>query len=139
MCRHEVEITILFMINLSLVQRPNPKDLEAARKFYVSTKSAGEITLDQMSELISEKCTLTETDVLAVLSALTREMSTHLMDGKIIRFGNFGSFQLSLSSAGVETAAEASRTQVKGARVRFRPGARIQAGLKQLKYSLTTT
>jgi predicted histone-like DNA-binding protein len=91
-----------------------------------------------MSELISEKCTLTETDVLAVLSALTREMSTHLMDGKIIRFGNFGSFQLSLSSAGVETAAEASRTQVKGARVRFRPGARIQAGLKQLKYSLTT-
>ncbi len=139
MCRHAVEITILFMINLSLVQRPNPKDLEAARKFYVSTKSAGEITLDQMSELISEKCTLTETDVLAVLSALTREMSTHLMDGKIIRFGNFGSFQLSLSSAGVETAAEASRTQVKGARVRFRPGARIQAGLKQLKYSLTTT
>ena len=73
------------MINLSIVQRANPKDLNAPRKYYVSTKSSGEITLDTMSELISEKCTLTETDVLAVLSALTREMTAHLMDGKIIR------------------------------------------------------
>jgi predicted histone-like DNA-binding protein len=126
------------MINLTLVQRPNPQDLNAARKYYVSTKSAGEITLDEMSESISEKCTLTETDVLAVLSALTKEMSTNLMDGKIIRFGSFGSFQLALNSTGVETAADASRLQVKGARVRFRPGTRIQAGLKQLKFSLST-
>ena len=125
------------MIELKTVQRPNPRDLTAVRKFYVSTQSAGEITLEDMSELISEKCTLTETDVLAVLSALTKEMSTHLMQGKIIRFGSFGSFQLSLNSSGVETVEEASRLQVKAAYVRFRPGQRIQASLKNLKFSLT--
>jgi predicted histone-like DNA-binding protein len=125
------------MIELKTVQRPNPRDLTASRKFYVSTQSAGEITLEDMSELISEKCTLTETDVLAVLSALTKEMSTHLMQGKIIRFGSFGSFQLSLNSSGVETVEEASRLQVKAAHVRFRPGQRIQYSLKNLKFSLT--
>lgn len=127
-----------FMINLSIVQRANPKDLNAPRKYYVSTKSSGEITLDTMSELISEKCTLTETDVLAVLSALTREMTAHLMDGKIIRFGSFGSFQLSINSEGVDTEAEATRTQVRRTRVLFRPGPRIQSGLKQLKFSVTS-
>ncbi len=126
------------MINLNVVQRPNPKEPEATRKFYVSTKSAGDVSLEEMSEFISEKCTLTETDVLAVLSALTREMTTHLMNGKIVRFGNFGSFQLSLNSEGVETAEMANRNQVRGARVRFRPGSRIQTGLNNLKYSLKT-
>jgi len=126
------------MIGLKAVQRPNPRDLSAPRKFYVSTQSAGEVTLEDMSELISEKCTLTETDVLAVLTALTKEMSTNIMQGKIVRFGNFGSFQLSLNSTGVEKAEDVSRMQVRSTSVRFRPGQRIQTSLRNLKYSFAT-
>ena len=124
------------MIKLKTVQRPNPQDKAAARKFYVSTQSAGEVTLEKMSEEISDRCTLTETDVLAALSALQHEMIKNLLDGKIVRFGTFGSFQLSLSSTGVETADDASQNQVRAARVRFRPGMRIQDNLRMLKYSL---
>jgi predicted histone-like DNA-binding protein len=126
------------MIQLTAVQRPNPKDVTAPRKYYASTKSAGEVTLETLSEAISEKCTLTETDVLAVLSALTGEMKSHLMNGKIVRFGSFGSFQLSLNSTGVETLAETSKHQVKSAKVRFRPGQKIQDGLKLIKYNFTS-
>jgi len=124
------------MIKLKTVQRPNPKDATAAPKFYVSTQSAGEVTLEQLSEEISDRCTLTETDVLAALNALQREMIKNLLEGKIVRFGTFGSFQLGLSSTGVDTADDASQHQVRGARVRFRPGMRIQDNLKLLKYSL---
>ena len=116
----------------------NPLDKTAAQKYYVSTQSSGEITLEKMSELISEKCTLTETDVLAALNALSKEMTTHLMEGKIVRFGTFGSFQLGISSSGVDTEAEASRLQVTSTRVKFRPGRRIEDSLLQLKYTLTT-
>ena len=125
------------MIKLTTVQRPNPKDATAERKFYVSTKSAGEVTLEEMSDAISDRCTLTETDVLAALNALQREMTKNLLDGKIVRFGTFGSFQLSLNSSGVDAADKASQTQVKGVHVRFRPGMRIQDNLKLLKYSLS--
>lgn len=126
------------MIKLKTVQRMNPLDKTAAQKYYVSTQSSGEITLEKMSELISEKCTLTETDVLAALTALNKEMTTHLMEGKIVRFGTFGSFQLGISSSGVDTEAEASRLQVTSTRVKFRPGRRIEDSLLQLKYTLTT-
>jgi len=124
------------MIQLKTVQRSNPLDKTAAHKYYVSTQSSGEVTLEEMSELISEKCTLTETDVLAALNALTKEMTTHLMDGKIVRFGTFGSFQLGLKSHGVATEAESSRLQVKATRVKFRPGRRIEDSLLRLKYTL---
>ena len=124
------------MIKLKTIQRPNPKDATAARKFYVSTQSAGDVTLEEMSEEISDRCTLTETDVLAALNALQREMIKNLLAGKIVRFGTFGSFQLALSSDGVDKAEEASQSQVRAARVRFRPGMRIQDNLKLLKYTL---
>jgi len=71
------------------------------------------------------------------LSALQREMTKNLMEGKIVRFGTFGSFQLSLNSSGVEKVDDTSQSQVKGVRVRFRPGARIQDNLRNLKYTLT--
>ena len=79
---------------------------------------------------------ITDTDVLAVLSALTKEMKTHLMDGKIVRFGSFGSFQLSLNSSGVDKPEETSKHQVKAAKVRFRPGQKIQESLKVLKFKM---
>ena len=128
----------IMAINLSIVQRPNPMDKTAPRKYYVSTQSAGEVDLEKMSEIISEKCTLTEADVLAVLTALTKEMTTNLLEGKIVRFGTFGSFQLGVSSNGVATEEEATRSLVKGLRVKFRPGRRVQDNLLQVKYSLST-
>ena len=125
------------MIKLKKSQRPNPQKPSDPRKFYVTSENAGDITLDEMSLLISEKCTLTETDVLAALNALMLEMTKHLMDGKIVRFGTFGSFQLALSSSGVLAETDASRLQIKGARVRFRPGRRIADCLRNLKFTLT--
>ena len=125
------------MISLKRIQRSNPQDMAAPKKFYVSTSGTGEVDLEEMSANISEKCTLTEPDVLAVLSALTTEMTGQLMDGKIVRFGSFGSFQLGISSKGVETEDETSRYQVRGIRVKFRPGRRIVNALSQLKFTLT--
>lgn len=125
------------MIKLKKIQRPNPQHRDDPHKFYVTSENSGEITLEEMSQLISEKCTLTETDVLAALNALMLQMTTHLMDGKIIRFGTFGSFQLALNSNGVATEEETTRLQVKRARVRFRPGRRIADSLRNLKYTLT--
>lgn len=119
------------------IQRVNPQDKAAPKKYYVSTTGTGEVDLETMSVNISEKCTLTEPDVLAVLSALTTEMTTQLMEGKIVRFGSFGSFQLGISSTGVDTANETSRHQVKGIRVKFRPGRRIVNALAALKFTLT--
>ena len=68
------------MIVLNKIQRPNPLDKDAPKKFYVSASSTGSVDLEEMSVNISERCTITEPDVLAVVSALTSEMTKQLMD-----------------------------------------------------------
>lgn len=125
------------MIKLKKIQRPNPLKPTDPHKFYVTAEKVGDITLEEMSQLISERCTLTETDILAGLNALMLEMTKQLMAGKIVRFGTFGTFQLALNSSGVETDKETTRLQVKGARVRFRPGRRVVESLRNLKYTLS--
>jgi predicted histone-like DNA-binding protein len=126
------------MIVLNKIQRPNPLDKDAPKKFYVSASSTGSVDLEEMSVNISERCTITEPDVLAVLSALTSEMTKQLMDGKIVRFGSFGSFQLGVLSHGAATEEETSRNLVKGVRVKFRPGRRISDALAALRFTLKT-
>lgn len=125
------------MISLKMVQRSNPLDANAVKKFYVTPQNGGEVTLEKLSEIISDRCTLTDVDVLAALTALTKEMTTQLMDGKIVRFGSFGSFQLGINSQGVDTADEISRSQVKKVHVKFRPGKPIQERLATVKYTLS--
>jgi len=125
------------MIKLKTIQRSNPADANAARMYYVSAGNGGEVTLEDLTTAISDRCTVTEPDVLAVLSALQREMTVNLMGGKIVRFGTFGSFQLGLSSTGVEKQEDASQQQVRRLRVKFRPGMRIRDQLKLAKFTLS--
>ena len=40
---------------------------------------------------------------MAVLNDLIKVLSRHLSNGKIVRFGDFGSFGLTLSSEGADT------------------------------------
>lgn len=124
------------MIYLKTVQKTNPNDREAPAKYYVTAPGQGDVDLDKIAARISEKCTLTEPDVHAVLHALTIEMTDLLSEGKIIRMGTFGSFQLGVKSHGVDTEEEISRHQVKAVNVRFRPGRRIKNALSSLRFSV---
>jgi predicted histone-like DNA-binding protein len=136
-CNDAAQLNFLIMILLKKIQRPNPLDATAAKKFYVTPQNGGEVTLETLSEIISDRCTLTDVDVLATLTALTKEMTTQLMVGKIVRLVNFGSFQLGISSQGVDAADEISRSQVKGVRVKFRPGKPIQERLTLVKFTVS--
>lgn len=70
----------------------------------------------------------------AVLNDLTKVLSRHLADGKIVRFGDFGSFQISLSSEGAETAAKFNSSLIKGSKILFRPGIDLRDMLTTVKY-----
>lgn len=71
---------------------------------------------------------------MAVLNDLTKVLSRHLSDGKIVRFGDFGSFQISVSSEGAETASKFNANMIKGAKILFRPGIDLRDMLATVKY-----
>jgi predicted histone-like DNA-binding protein len=69
------------------------------------------------------------------LNDLTKLLCKHLADGKIVRFGDFGAFQASISSGGAETEEKFKPSLIKGAKVLFRPGIDLREMLNNLKYT----
>ena len=99
------------------------------KKFYIQVAPTVPLTLEQIAKHISSRCTVTETDCLAVLNELETEVITAARNGNSVRLGKLGSFRPTISSRGVDAAAEAKVSLVKAVRCRFNPGARLRAAL----------
>lgn len=122
-------------VNYVLTQKGNPGNPEAPKKFYAQAKSKGELTLRKLSKEIAEgSTTVSDTDVLAVLNDLTKVLKRHLDNGEIVRFGDFGTFQIAITSEGAETAEKFNASLIKGGKVTFRPGIDLKEMLATLKY-----
>jgi predicted histone-like DNA-binding protein len=118
-----------------LVERPNPMQPAAPKKTYAVAKSAGEVTLKQLSKDISARSTVNSSDTLAVLDSLIQQLTKELEAGRIVRFGDFGSFQLSISSEGAVSADKFTGSMIKKSRIVFRPGSDLRDMLATVSYS----
>ncbi len=120
---------------LKIIKKRDPRDVTKPVKYYVTTKSTGEIDFEELAKKTSEQCTVTKADCYAVLIALEENIKDALSFGKIVRFGNIGSFQISISSYGSETKEEVGIKAVKSKRILFRPDKRLKLFLKGLKFT----
>ena len=118
-----------------LALKGNPGNPDAPKKYYAQTKSTGDITLKQISREIAENSTtVSDSDVLAVLNDLTKIMNRHVKDGKIVRFGDFGTFQINIKSEGAETEAKFHQGMITNSKVTYRPGSDVQEMLNNIKF-----
>jgi len=121
-----------------MVERNNPLKPQEPKKFYAQAKASGEVTLKKLSKEIAQgSTTVSDTDVLAVLNDLTKLLSRHLSDGEIVRFGDFGAFQITISSEGAESADKFNASHIRGGKITFRPGVDLRETLATLKYEKT--
>lgn len=122
-------------IKFNIIQKTNPSKPEEPKKYYATAKADGEVTFRSLSKEISNSSTtVSDTDVLAVLNDLTKVLAKHLSDGKIVRFGDFGSFQVSLSSEGATEESKVTAASIKSSKITFRPGIDLKEMLATAKF-----
>jgi predicted histone-like DNA-binding protein len=107
---------------------------KGSNKFYARAQSVGELSFSKLCVRISDRCTATKADVMASLEGCIAVIKQAMEDGFIVRLGDFGSFQLSLTSEGAATAKEFESSNIKGAKILFRPGADIKTMYSTLEY-----
>jgi predicted histone-like DNA-binding protein len=118
-----------------IIERSNPQNPAAPKKWYAQAKSREEFTFRKLSKEIAEgSTTVSDTDVLAVLNDLIKILKRHLANGEIVRFGDFGSFQITVSSEGAATEKSFHGSLIKNPKVTFRPGVDLKEMLATLKY-----
>ncbi len=117
-----------------VIEKSNPLNPGAPKKWYAQAKSTGEITLKALSKEIAQRSTVSSADTLAVLDSLTQMLCERLAEGQIVRFGDFGSFQVILGSEGAEQAEKFTAGMIKTKKIMFRPGADLREMLAALKF-----
>ena len=122
-------------VTYSVVPRINPRDKEAAPKFYARAQASGDVNIREMSERIQQSCTVTKADVQAVLVALEDVIIDALKSGEIVRLGDLGTFQIGLSSKGAVTEEDYTPSLITKVRINFRPGLALAGALTTLSYS----
>jgi predicted histone-like DNA-binding protein len=121
-------------VKYTVSERGNPLNPTQPKKWYANAKSTGDTTLRALGKEIAARSTVSPADTQAVLVALTEVLVQNLAEGKIVRLGDFGAFQVSVSSEGAETEAKFNALLIKGSKVVFRPGIDIKEMQKSLKY-----
>lgn len=121
-------------VNYVLTERGNPLKPENPKKWYALAKSSGSISLKDLGKDIAQRSTVNHADTLAVLESLTQVLSQRLDEGKIVRFGDFGSFQISIGSSGAESEIKFNSSLINNKKVSFRPGPDLREMLNNLKF-----
>ncbi len=104
------------------------------KKFYASTSSSGELTLEKLTKRIEKNSTVGGADIRAVLYAMVEMMQESLEDGQIVRLGDLGSIRLNVKSKGEEKQDDVSSSSIIGAKAIFTPSTKLKDMLKTLKY-----
>ncbi|WP_291068969.1 MULTISPECIES: HU family DNA-binding protein [unclassified Empedobacter] len=121
-------------VKYNVIQKAYPGDPTGPKKFYANSIADGEVSLRNLSKEIAQTSSISESDVYATLIDLAKMLSKHLSDGKIVRLGDFGSFQISISSEGMDAMNKVNSSSIKSAKILFRPGLDLRDTLATLKY-----
>ena len=121
-------------VKYTVIERGNPLKPQLPKKWYANAKSTGETKLRALCKDIAARSTVSSADTQAVLVALTEVMVEQLSEGKIVRLGDFGAFQISVSGEGAETEAKFNASLIKNNKVVFRPGIDLKEMQNNLKY-----
>ncbi len=121
-------------VKYNIVERANPTDREAPKKFYPSVVASGRVTMRELAEMAARESTLSTMDMMAAYESLLALIPMQLAKGNVVELGDFGSFWLRNTGDGSETAEEVNETKISKVQARFNPGLLFKDVLKILKF-----
>ena len=124
------------MVVLKAMERKNPLSEADPPKFYAQAIANGVVDLERLAYLVSNQCTVRESDCYAVLIAMMHNVADELSQGRIVDMGVLGRFQVGVRSEGLDSEAEVNTAAVRSAHLNFRPAKRLRKTLATLEYKL---
>ena len=108
-------------VRYKLVQN-NREGSRTQGKWYARAVPVGIIRSEQIAEDIEEKCSLTKSDVLGVITELVTQMRKHLLAGERVILDGFGGFKCGIATSPADSAKDFTPTKnVKSLHVLFQP------------------
>ncbi len=103
-------------------------------KYYPIAVGRDVVDLEQLAKKVSLASSMSEADCYGVIIALTEQIGDELADGNIVKVDRLGTFQLTISSGGVSSIAEAIRPHIKGTRINYKPSKKLKEKTANLNF-----
>lgn len=108
-------------------------DQSGGTKYIARTVKRAKADFRLISDMISERSTLSSPDIIAVLYAFAEVVPELLLDNYSVHLPPLGIFSISLKSAVHENAADVRAASVREIRLQFRPDKEISRKLNTIK------
>jgi predicted histone-like DNA-binding protein len=122
-------------VKLKKIQRKNPLNA-ALSKWYLTQETTGSVGFQEIAKEIERRSALSLGDVQSVLSNLMEVMPLFLKLGQSVKLEGFGTFRITVSSDGTETADELNARHVKGVKLVFLPGVELKRNLEDIAFEI---
>lgn len=121
-------------IVLNKVERGNPLQKEAPKKWYVTLKTVTQLKESEVAKQIADETTLNRKEAEMALSQLEKVLTGNLLGSNSVQLGDWGSFHLTCNSMGEETKETLTAASVKGLNIRFTPGKALKEALTKASF-----
>jgi predicted histone-like DNA-binding protein len=122
-------------VKLKKIQRKNPFD-QTQVKWYLVQEKSGTVGMSRIVQDIRDRSAMTAGDVKNVLTNLVELMPVYLKLGQTIKLEGFGTFRITVSSIGTETAAELTARQAKKPKITFLPCKELKNSLDDMDFEI---
>jgi predicted histone-like DNA-binding protein len=116
------------------VERPNPQDLTAPKKWYLTPKTISQVGEKEVAKEISDETTLNCKEAEMGLSQMEKVLLRNLLASNSVQLGDWGSFHLTCNSEGSDTKEEVTVNNIKNLNIRFTPGKALKEALKRASF-----
>lgn len=116
------------------LQRRNPADPEAPKKWYASLKSIRVMKEKEVAMKIADETTLNPMEAQMAMYQFQKVVIEALTDGKTVTFGELGTFRLTASSEGTETEEKVTPDLIKKLNIRFVPSKNLKKRINEATY-----
>ena len=103
-------------------------------KYYARVCNRRKVTLETLSKEIERQSSLSEGDVVSVLTAFTNMIPDRLKDGDTLDLGSLGLFSISIKSKGKDTPEEVTSHSISGVQINYRPSVRMKREMKTVNF-----
>ena len=120
-------------ILIRAIQRANPRDKDAPKKWYAVQNSTGLVPETKVAELISDETTLNPSEALMSIRQLRKIIERLMADGHSVKLGDWGTFSPSVNSKGKDKKEDLKATDI-NAVINFQPGEELKAAMQKVEF-----
>ncbi|MGR5591974.1 HU family DNA-binding protein [Bacteroides thetaiotaomicron] len=117
------------------VQRANPNDQEAPKKWYVTQVTTAQVDETQVAMDLADETTLNPSEAMMAIRQLRKILLRRLLGGESVKLGNWGSFSVTLSSTGADTRNAVTARNIRAVNLNFQPDEAFKNDLQKATFA----